>query len=40
MIEKIKSKIQSIPTDAKHLWDNHKKVCVAVVVVVVILIII
>ena len=40
MIEKIKSKIQSMPTDAKHLWDNHKKVCVAVVVVVVVLIII
>ena len=40
MIEKIKLKIQSIPTDAKHLWDNHKKVCVAVVVVVVVLIII
>ena len=40
MIEKIKSKIQSIPTDAKHLWDNHKKICVAVVVVVVVLIII
>ena len=40
MIEKIKSKIQSIPTDAKHLWDNRKKVCVAVVVVVVVLIII
>ena len=40
MIEKIKSKIQSIPTDAKHLWDNHKKVCIAVGVVVVVLIII
>ena len=40
MIEKIKSKLQSISTDAKHLWANHKKVCVAVAVVVVVLIII
>ena len=40
MIEKIKSKLQSIPTDAKHLWVNHKKVCIAVAVVVVVLIII
>ena len=40
MIEKIKSKLQSIYTDAKHLWANHKKVCVSVAVIVVILIII
>ena len=40
MIEKIKSKIQSIRTDAKHLWSNHKNVCVAVAVILVILIII
>ena len=40
MIEKIKSKLQSISTDAKHLWANHKKVCVAVAVIVVVLIII
>ena len=40
MIEKIKSKIQSIPTDAKHLWANHTKVCIAVAVIVVVLIII
>ena len=40
MIEKIKSKIQSIPTDAKHLWANHKKVCIIGGVIVVVLIII
>ena len=28
MIEKIKSKLQCIPTDVKHLWTNHKKVCI------------
>jgi len=37
---KIKEKLKCIPEDAKHLWDNHKKVCVAVAVVVVVLIII
>ena len=37
---KIKEKLKCIPDDAKHLWSNHKKVCVAVAVILVILIII
>ena len=40
MMEKIKEKIKCLPDDAKHLWTNHKKVCIGIGVVIIILIII
>jgi len=37
---KIKEKLKCIPDDAKHLWKNHKTVCIVGGVIVIIAIII
>ena len=37
---KIKEKLKCIPDDAKHLWENHKTVCIVGGVIVIIAIII
>jgi hypothetical protein len=37
---KIKEKLKCIPEDAKHLWENHKIICISAAIIVIIAIII
>ena len=37
---KIKEKLKCMPEDAKHLWTNHKIICISAAIIVVIAIII